>query len=251
MEKPIFAPLIDGLLRSARVGLLLGLAGPTVGCVRVYHPLSGLQSPILVDPQHPNFADAEITIYCKPGRQLNKTQANRLCQKLGMLYENQGAKVSTVANVVGGGSTGSSWGEAVSDTPQAQGDRPIKLTIDVVGRRTDSTRYPFTWLVCLASATVLPGKMETSWAQDVTIRDETGYLLASETLHGRIVRRFGVGAFVGDKLVDVFMRKAKDEFTGNDGWRQMSRDLYGQMSQMAYNAKLQSKVMRQTAGEGR
>ena len=64
-----------------------------------------------------------------------------------------------------------------------------------------------------------------TFAQDVTIRDENGFLLAKDTLTGRVMMRMG------------FFEEAKDDFT---------RDYYGQISQMTFNAKLRRQVLRES-----
>ena len=61
-----------------------------------------------------------------------------------------------------------------------------------------------------------------TFAQDISIRDETGFLLIRDTLTGRFVRRFGFS----DDTEEAF-----------------SRDYYGQLSQLTLNAKVRRQVL--------
>jgi hypothetical protein len=210
--------------------------------VRVYQPLSGLHRPVVVDPQLPNFQDVRLTMRCFPGDLLNAQEASALCQKVGTLFENQGALVLD-GDEEEEEESEESEGEETEEGEEAPAPVPTtELTMELRARKVHEANNLLSWAVCLASFTVVPGVSEATFAQDVVIRDATGSLLLSESLEGRLVLRFGAGTWLGNKLMDLTVRAPEDELTGNAVNQDLSDDMYRQMSQLLFNAKMQSQV---------
>jgi len=217
------------------MALLLSLVG---GCyVRVYQPLSGLHRPVVVDTQLPNFQDVHLTVRCVPGGLLLPQDANTLCQKVGTLFENQGAVVATVASATDEPDE--------SDVPKDAPRPPTDLTLELRSREISRSDHLVSWLLFFGSFTLIPGVTESTFAQDVVIRDSTGFVLISDSLQGRIVIRQGFGSWAVNKLADAIARKKEDRLTGEAMNRDLSTDLYRQLSQLLFNAEMKWQVLRQ------
>jgi hypothetical protein len=104
---------------------------------------------------------------------------------------------------------------------------------------------PVSWVLFVLSFSVVPAVTETSFAVDVIIRDESGFLLVSDSLQGRLVRRLGVGAWGTNLVLDRFLRDEDDRITGDAAHEDLSADLYGQLGQLMFNAKMQREVLSQ------
>jgi hypothetical protein len=209
------------------------------GCVKVYQPVSGLNRPVVVDPQLANFQDLHLTVYCPPGDLVSPEEARALCRKVGTLFENQGAQVSTfssdrrrVDDLLGDEQPA----EATPATP------PTDLILELRGRQVHEEINQLSWVLCIATATLVPAVSEFTFAQDVIVRDPSGVLLVSETLQGRIVRYTGAGTWVTHRLLDLLFREDEDEILGEQPHADLSADYYGQLSQAVFNAKMRWQV---------
>jgi len=227
--------------------LLWLLASATSGCVvHTYQAISGLPGPVIVDPLASNFEDVHLTVNCASGEYLSRFEASKLCDRVGTLFENQGAIVTTV------GPQGPF--ELGGDTPLDEADGPqivrTDMTLDISAQQIHKANYPLSWALCIASFTLLPGVSETTFAQDVTIRDGEGFLLSRERMKGRMVRRFGGGPWAGNVLLDWVFRDKEDRLTGRAFEEDLSSDLYSQLSQMLFNAKMQREVLLPVAEVG-
>ncbi|MCA9561179.1 MAG: hypothetical protein KC583_21670 [Myxococcales bacterium] len=194
-----------------RTSCVAALAALLAGCVTVYQPLSGLHRPIAIDPAYANFAGVRFTLECRRGRDdvLGADEARDLCRKLTRVFENQGAEVETE---VLGGEPG-----PADETPRARGEAlHVQLTPRLIAVRTVNVLWLPFWTVVT----------DYTFAQDISIRDASSFLLVRDTLTGRFVRRLG------------FSSDAEEEF---------SADFYGQLSQLALNAKLRHDVLQESA----
>jgi len=235
------------VLRRA-VPIALALLLPVVsGCmVRVYQPLSGLHRPVVTDPRMPNFRDTRIDVHCVPGDLLNNQQASALCQKVRVLFENQGAQVRTYLSA---GRTDEDSVEAIG-TEGAVGAAPrTELSVELRARKVHASNHPLSWAFCIASFTVLPGVTESTFAQDLVVRDGSGFLLVSDSLEGRIVTRFGFGPWLGNAIFDLW-RDEPDDVLGEAMSQDLSSDLYRQLTQIVFNAKMHARVLEQAPPVG-
>lgn len=222
--------------RSLRLGL--GLLAGSGGCmVHTYQPLSGLHRPVVVDPGAANLEGLHLQVFCVPEALLNTQDASALCRKLGTLFENQGALVTTT---VGG----------EEEEPEAEAP-PIDLRIEVRARQVHAASHPLTWAATVFSFTLVPAVTEFTFEQDLVVRDASGFLLATDVLRGRVVHYYGFGSWASNTLLDLTVREKPDEIVGDSAERQLSEDLYRQLSQSVFNAKLQAQVLRAAAEAGR
>ncbi len=235
-------PVSRAVRRSvlAWLGLVVGLSGCVV---RQYQPLSTLQRPVIVDPTLPNFADLDITVHCVPGELLTRSRAGVLCDKVGLLFEAQGANVTTI-------DTEGRFAERFGDAPEGgETDETPRhdLILELRARKTHSSNRLFSWAAWAASFSVFPGVWESSFAQDVVIRDGSGFLLATHTLEGRLVTRYGLGHALLVRLADV--GRARDKRVMDSLGRELSEDMYTQLSQLMLNAKLHWSVLQAASAE--
>lgn len=229
------------LVRPAAAFCLVALLAPGMGCVPIYQPLRGLNTPVVIDTQVQNLAGVRLTVRCVPGGMLDAVTAAELCQKVGVVFENQGALVTTVA--APGGLEG-----AVDDPPEtAPSTTPqTDLDLEIHTRVVHRAHNPMLWVLCVLTLTVVPASTEYTFEHDVVIRDGTGFLLAEETLQGRMVQQFGVAAWAGNGLFNWVWRSDEDDITYETMKHDLSKDLYDQLSQAVFNAKMQWLVLQQT-----
>lgn len=195
---------------------------------------------MVVDPQLPNLTDTDLDLRCLRGKLLSNHEAGVLCDKLSTLFENQGALVRTAR--------GAEVPEGGAAPPELESR--TELTVELRARETDESKHPLSWVLFVGTFTLVPGVLEQSFAQDVVIRDESGFLLMSDTLEGRLVQRYGFGPWFGTTILDL-TRKKLDRLGKNSASRDLSDDLYGQLSQQVFNAKMRAQVLRQASPIGR
>lgn len=230
------------------LALPLALAGP--GCVRAYQPISGLQAPVVVNPAHPNLDGVQVALSCQAWPPLGPQDATRLCERVGALLEVQGATIleESSDSPRQAGTAPSAGADplalpGLSPAPAPPATSGPDLRLSLSARVVHRARYPLSWLACAATATLVPAWSEATFAQRVEIRDARGALLVDRELQGRTVRRFGAGAVLG-ALVDRVARDPSRQVTGPAADRALSADLYGQLSQVIYNAHVQDRARR-------
>ncbi len=222
---------------------VLGLLA--TGCVQTYQPMSGLHRPIVVDPRASNLVGMEVIVHCVPGDKLGPQDASRLCRNVGALFANQGAQVRTFSEAT---LRTDDALDSLSDS-EASSDG-ADLIVELRSRRVHESDDPLLWLLCYSTFTLVPAVTEFTFAQDVTIRDGEGFLLVTDTLQGRLIRRFGVSVWAGNKLLDWLWREEGEQLTKEAANRDLSEDMYGQLSQLVFNAKMQQQVLQEATPEG-
>jgi hypothetical protein len=223
-------------MRTLTVIIVLSLGA---GCVTVYQPLATLHRPIVIDTGVANFDGMSILVNCVPTDFMDRTAADQLCQRVQTLFENQGATVQTISRV--GEAAREQEEEAAEEGPVG----PSDLTVELRARRIHEEKHPFLWVISFMTLTMLPAMTEYTFAQDITIRDQAGFLLVTETIQARFVRYFGGGIWAANQLLDWFVREEADKLMGKAAARDFSRDYYGQLSQMVFNARMRWRVLRE------
>ncbi len=220
--------------RASAAGWVLLWGALLSGCVTttVYQPLSSLQRPAIVDPQLANFEGLRLLVHCIPGDYLKASDADLLCRKVGALFRNQGAKVETNLRRHGRSSRSREEG--------AEPDLVIELSSRLLHKESSGPL----WALTVISLTLVPAVTEYSIAQDVSIRDASGFLLASDSLKARFIEYFGAGVWSVNWVLDTLVRPPEEELTGEAPARDFSRDFYAQLSQLAFNARVRSDVLR-------
>jgi hypothetical protein len=217
---------------------LVLLASLSAGCVTFYEPLLSLQKPVVVDPTVANFANVHILIRCVPGDYVGQQEADTVCRNLRTLFQNQGAQVSTeVPNPRG-------------PARYATAGPPPDLVMELQSRMLHREDNAPLWALATLTCTIIPGVTDDTFATDVTVRDSSGALLISETLEGRFQRYVGVLVWGTNEVADLLVRSDAERVTGDAAPRDFSRDFYGQLSQIAFNANMRALVMHGYATDG-
>lgn len=213
---------------------VLGLATIAGGCITVYQPLRSIQRPVAIDPQMRNLVGVRLSLYCIPGGDVDRSGAKLLCRRVDTLLAQQGATVVT-------------FDDGAVEEP---GDgNATDLHVELRARLLHKEKNNFLFVLSYMTATLVPAYSEYSFAQDVTIRDSTGFLLASTSLEARFVRYFGVGIWGLNWLLDRLVREEPEKVGGRSANRDFSRDFYGQISQLVFNAENRRRVLTVAQGE--
>ena len=229
------------LVRPAAAFGVVALLAQSTGCVPIYQPLRGLNDHVVIDTDVENLAGVRLAVHCVPGGMLDPLMAAELCQKVGVVFENQGARVTTAT-------TPSALEDGFDDAPDmAPSATPeTDLELEIHTRVVHQAHNPMMWVLCVLTLTIIPASTEYTFEHDVVIRDGTGFLLAEETLQGRMVTQFGIAAWTGNALFNWVWRLPEDEITYETMKHDLSNDLYRQLSQAVFNAKMQRLVLQQT-----
>lgn len=242
MSRPAPHVRLRGIvLRIALAAWTLGLTG----CVTVYQPLSGLHGPVVVDPGLENFPELDLVIRCIPRELLEPEDAERLCQKLERLFENQGARVTTIATL-DPDDRDDADADAEGGDDADTGPRPHQLTLELRARELDAHSSGIMWFWSIMSFTLAPAMSEQTFEQQVTVRDATGARLMTASLEGRLVRYYGLGYWVGNGLLNWLFRDDDEDLDAEQLERSLSDDLYRQLSQIVYNAEQRHRVLSPT-----
>ena len=233
------APILKSLPRAcALLVSLFGLTAVNTGCVHVYQPMTGLHDPVILDTAVANFDTLRLSVICDRGDLLSRGEARVLCQYVGTLFENQGAEVSTRVSDEGP--------DVFIDAVEEEKPAPeVDLEMVLSSRQVHTSFDPVSWALFYMSATVVPAVTERTFALDVVIRDGTGFLLVSDSLQGRIIRRAGVGVWATNKAMNRFFRSEDEQLTEETAGQDLSDDMYGQLSQLVFNAQMQWLVLQQ------
>ena len=200
------------------------------GCVTAYQPLVSLQRPLAVDPEIANFEGQKVLVRCVPSDYLDPSDAELLCRKLRTLFTNQSATVEVEVP------------RKNASAPERSTFKP-DLIIELRARLLHEANSAWGWLLCYASFTLIPAVTEFEFAQDITIRDSSGFMLATDSLQARFVRSFGIGVWGVNGLLDLIVRPKGEAITGDGHKKDFSHDFFGQVSQLAFHARMRAAVM--------
>jgi hypothetical protein len=211
------------------------------GCVTVYQPLVGLQRPVAIEPRANNFKGLRLELNCSRGDYLWQDEAELLCARAGKLFESQGATVRTRTDGV------APTEEEIGNQQAAPGkaDDTVDLRVDLSSRVLHEEKSIILWVLSFASATIIPGISEYTFAQDITVRDAEGFLFAQDHWQARFVRYMGVLVWSFNFLLDHTLRESEEMLTGDAMSRDFSRDFYRQLNQVVFNAKTRWALLRE------
>ena len=86
--------------------------------------------------------------------------------------------------------------------------------MELSSRMLHSENSTILWILCWASATLIPAVTESTFSQEVVLRDADGFLLGSDSLQARMVRYFGLGYWGINGLMDLVVRDKDEQLTG-------------------------------------
>lgn len=213
------------------------------GCVTVYQPLQTLARPVALDITEANFEGLKVLVRCPAGEFVKAGDAKRLCNKIQRVFTNQGALTE--------GGLLSAKPARRSQDPEPQAAAPgmpaspkVDLIIDLKGRLLHFDIDKLMGALCVVSLTLVPCVSDTSLAQDVTIRDGDGFVLATDSFQARFVSYFGLAMWAVNGLLDLLVRAPEDRLIGNAQKAEVSDDFYSQLSQLALHARMRSLTQR-------
>lgn len=222
----------EAIPRGVGIGVVWVAVALSSGCVTVYQPLTSLQQPVVVDPEVANFPGLRLLVRCHAGDYLDTSDAQTLCRNVGTLFRNQGAQVELEVPRAGR-----------SGRDREEGAKP-DLIVDLKARLLHEEDSAVLRVLSVFTWTLVPTIHEFTMAQDVSIRDGSGSLLVSDSLQGRFIEYMGVGVWGVNFALDLAVRPYEEEFTGDAPKREFSRDFYGQLNQLVFNARMRSLVLR-------
>jgi hypothetical protein len=126
--------------------------------------------------------------------------------------------------------------------------RPPDLTIEVRSRLLHQGNNKLLLILSVATLTLVPTISEFTFAQEVTIRDRDGFVLAADTMQGRFLHYFGLGIWGVNAALDFLVRDKDEQITGGQAQREFSQDFYRQISQLAFDAHMRARVLRGFGG---
>jgi hypothetical protein len=216
--------------RLPGAALLCLLAFALSGCVTIYQPLVSLQRPVAIDRRLPNFKGLRISLRCLPGENLQPSDALVLCRNVESLFAQQGALVDVSASV----------GGAPEREPAAA--KP-DLTIELSSRLLQTESAGLLWPLFYLTVSLVPVITSQTIAQDVSVRDPLGFVLATESYQARFVSYVGLGAWGVNTALNLAVRSSAEELSDDASKRDFSRDLYDQLTQVAFHAHVKSMVL--------
>lgn len=203
-----------------------------------YQPLSGLHTPAVVDPTHPNLVGVRVTLACTSDALAARESARRLCERVEQLFEVQGAVVDL--RDLGPAPIGAAADPALPPTD-------VHLRVALHEDRPQRDAHPLTLAASLLTATLAPWMQEERIGQAVAVRDASGVTLQEDAFEARVVTSAGVAVWAGNVIADRFWRPEELHVTRDAAWKQLSGDLYQQLSQIVYDAAVQQRLRQQAA----
>ena len=205
-----------------------------------YQPLSGLHAPAVVDPTHPNLVGVHLRLECTSEALAARASARRLCDKVEQLFLTQGATVEVWAQ-----------GQAplIEDAPgaEAAAEAPVQLRVSLHEEAPQRDPHPATMAAFFVTFTLAPWMETETLAESVTVRDDRGVTLAEDRFEARVVTSNGAAVWAGNALADRLWRPEAEHVTRDAAWKQLSADLYQQLSQHVVNAAVQQRLRQEAA----
>ena len=141
----------------------------------------------------------------------------------------------------------------VEDSERSGAEPPTPdadLVLQVKSQRIAKGNSTLSWALCIATFSLVPAVDEEIFGLELQVRDGSGFLLAQESLKGRVIRRFGSVTYVGSRFMDWAARDKDERFRPDAAERELSADLYGQLTQLVFNARMRSLVQQEAAAAG-
>lgn len=222
---------------AVALSLLLG-----AGCVvTTYQPERGLGRPVLVDTKAPNLEGTRVLVRCFSNDELPVSAAQQGCRQLARAFSAQGAVVETEVPRPGKGQAQSFEGQGP------------ELVLEWKSRRIKQDTFVASDLLYCLTCTCLPLVAEYTFAHEGEVRGRDGSVLLSAKYQARFVETVGCASGTLAFLLDLYRPEEEklgwstqfDNPFANEtkATRDYSRDVYGQLSQLLYNAKARSEVL--------
>lgn len=224
--------------------VLLALhAVSSTGCMTVtfYQPQRAIHRPVVIEHSPTNFAGLRILVRClSHDDYMPAGDAAKLCGKVAEDFEKQGAETEWVAPV------GATYVEPVV----FEGQRP-DLTVEIGSKIDHAYGYPLSTVTSCLTCTIVPGVSEQTFSQRVVVYGRDRSVLSEEVFRERFVEYHGCGVWSLNYIIDWVFREDDQAISGDAGKKDFTRDFYGQLRQLTFNARVRSEVLGLTAAPAR
>jgi hypothetical protein len=201
--------------------------------VTLYQPQHAIHRPVVLERSVANFAGLRVLVRCNAhDRFLPTGDASRLCGKLARDFEAQGAQAEWVVP----------RGRGAVETVPFEG-AGADLTVQVESRIDHA--YDNRISACLSgcTCTLLPSVSEQTFSQRVVVIGRDRSVLAEEVFRERFVEYGGCGVWSANWLLDWIVRSKADAVSGDAAKLHFTRDFYGQIRQLAFNARVRAEIL--------
>jgi hypothetical protein len=236
------APMRRMTTRWAFCALVLHVVAST-GCMTVtfYQPQRAIHRPVVIEHSPTNFAGLRILVRClSHDDYLPAGDAAKLCGKIAEDFEKQGAETEWVAPV----------GATYVEPMVFDGQRP-DLTVEIGSKIDHAYGYPLTTVTSCLTCTVVPGVSEQTFSQRVVVYGRDRSVLTEEVFRERFVEYHGCGVWSLNWIIDWVFREDDQAISGDAGKKDFTRDFYGQIRQLTFNARVRSEVLGLTTAPAR
>ncbi len=224
-------PRRHGRLRPLTL-VLCGLLGAS-GCVTVYQPQRAIHRPVVIERAATNFAGLRVLVRCNAHKEfLPVSKASLLCGKLAQDLEQQGATTEWVVP----------YGASFVEPPAFEG-AGADLTIEIESKIEHQYAYPLAVCLSCYTCTTLPTIEEQTFSQRVVVIGRDRSVLAEELFRERFVQYGGWGVWSLNYLLDWLVRDESQALSGDAGKKDFTRDFYGQIRQLAFNARVRGEIL--------
>ena len=222
---------------AATLVALAVIAGSGCVTVTLYEPMGVLQRPTLVVPATSTFERTRVQVRCLPGSDMPSGDAEKVCRLVSASLRGQGAETETVVP------------RQLEDSPPslAFDGAGADLSIEIESATEHHYDHPFLGVVSCLTLTLVPSFAEETYRSQVVVRGRNQTILAEDTLRARFVTYNGVLLWAANYVADWLFRDDDNDVSGDLGLKDFSRDYYGQIAQLTYNARVRSELLGLTA----
>ena len=223
------------------LALLASLALTTIslgsGCVTLYEPMGVLQRPTVVAPATSTFNETRVQVRCLSSDDLPTGDAEKVCLLVSQSLRAQGAETETIVP------------RQLDELPASQAfdGAGADLSIEITSTTEHHYDYPLLAAVSVITLTAVPSVAEETYRQDIVVRGRNQTVLAQETLRARFVTYVGVVVWAANYVADWFLRDDDNDLSGDLGFKDFSKDFYGHVAQLTFNARVRSDLLGLTA----
>lgn len=222
-------------MRATSIAVVLGAVVVVhTGCaVTLYQPMGALQRPTAVNVDDPNFQDTRVLVRCIPREGFAAADAEKACRQIARSLQQQGAETETIVP--------RNLDEGLP--ADAFDGRGAELTVELTARIEHANDWPLLSAASCVTCTAVPSVVEGTYVQDVTIRARNQTVLAEETFRARLLSYTSCLLWSVNGILDWAFRDDEDDLTSDGANKAYSRDLYRQIAQLTYNARVRSDLL--------
>lgn len=218
----------------ARIAAMLSLLILS-GCMTVslYHPQRAIHRPVVIERSSTNFAGMRILVRCVAHDDyLPAGDASKLCGGIARDFERQGASCEWEV----------SRGRHYTQPTVFDGQAP-DLTIEIQSKIDHAYANPLVGCLSGCTMTMVPAVAEQTFSQHVVVLGRDRSVLTEEVFSERFVEYTGCAVWSFNWLLDWLFRSDENDISGDAGKRDFTRDFYGQIRQLAFNARMRSELL--------